>query len=331
MRKIIINIIGGMILAGLSSLPALADNHSALPGTVNYVEGNVTLGDQTLNAKSVGSETLQPGQTLVTNNGKAEMLLTPGVFVRLGDNSAVELVSGDLTNTQVEVDRGSAMVEVDELHKANDLRVADNGAMTRLEKPGIYEFDADHAQMMVFKGQAEVQEGDQHQKVKGGHEVNLTAAKLKSTGFDKDKYESSDLYRFSSLRSQYIGEASADAAQVYVSSPWTPGWFWDPWFSAYTFFPGAGFMYSPFGFGWGFYSPAWVGYYGAPLYYRHGFIAGGRYGNARTVPYHSVPNRAAVGRAGHFGVMGGGFHGGMAGGFHGSMGGGFHAGGGLHR
>ena len=322
MKKSIINIIGGMILAGLTSIPALAAN-SALPGTVNYVEGNVNLGDQALNAKSVGSETMEPGQTLATTNGKAEMLLTPGVFVRLGDNSAVELVSGDLTNTQVRVDRGSAMVEVDELHKENNLRVADNGAMTRLDKTGIYEFDADHAQMMVFKGEAEVQEGDQHQKVKGGHEVNLTADKLKSTGFDKDKYESSDLYRFSSLRSQYIGEASADAAQVYVGSPWAPGWFWDPWFSAYTFFPGAGFMYSPFGFGWGFYSPAFVGYYGAPLY-RHGFVAGGSYGNVHTVPYHGVPNHAALGHAsaGHFGVMGGGFHGGMAGGFHG--GGGFH-------
>jgi hypothetical protein len=321
MKKSIINIIGSMILAGLTSIPALAAN-SALPGTVNYVEGNVTLGDQALNAKAVGSETVEPGQTLVTNNGKAEMLLTPGVFVRLGDNSAVELVSGDLTNTQVRLDRGSAMIEVDELHKENNLRVADNGAMTRLAKTGIYEFDADHAQMMVFKGEAEVQEGDQHQKVKGGHEVNLTADKLKSTSFDKDKYENSDLYRFSSLRSQYIGEASADAAQVYVGSPWAPGWFWDPWFSAYTFFPGAGFMYSPFGFGWGFYSPAFVGYYGAPLYYRHGFAAGGRYGNVHAVPYRGVPNHAVMGHASHFGVMGGAFHGGMAGSFH--AGGGFH-------
>ncbi len=326
MKNSIIKIIGGMILAGLMSLPAFAAD-SALPGTVNYVEGNVALGNETLNAKSVGSVTVEPGQSLVTNNGKAEMLLTPGVFLRLGSDSAVELVSGNLTDTQVQVDRGTALIEVDELHKQNDLRVADNGATTRVEKTGIYEFDADHAQMLVFKGEAEVQEGDQHQKVRGGHEVTLTADKLKSTGFDKDKYESSDLYRFSSLRSQYIGEASADAAQVYVGSPWAPGWFWDPWFSAYTFFPGAGFMYSPFSYGWGFYSPAWVGYYGAPYgAYRHGFVAGGRYGNVRSVPYHGGVAHASAGHfgggGGHFGVMGGGFHGGM---------GGFHGGGGFHR
>ncbi len=321
MKKSIIHIVGSMILAGLMSVPALAEN-SALPGTVNYVEGNVALGNDALNAKSVGSATLEAGQSLVTNKGKAEMLLMPGVFVRLDDNSALQLVSGDLTNTEVRVERGSALIEVDELHKENNLRIADNGAMTQLQKTGIYEFDADHGQMLVFKGEAEVQEGDQHQKVKGGHEVTLTDAKLKSTSFDKDKYESSDLYRFSSLRSQYISEASVDAAQVYVGSPWAPGWFWDPWYSSYTFFPGAGFMYSPFGFGWGFYSPAWIGYYGVPRgYYGHGFVAGGRYGNVHAGPYHNAPARAS---AGHLGVMGGGFHGG-------GFGGGFHGGGGGHR
>ena len=42
---------------------------------------------------------------------------------------------------------------------------------------------------------------------------------------------------------------------------------WDPWFSCYTFIPGDGIFYSPFG--WGFYSPWWA--YQAPIYF------GGRY------------------------------------------------------
>jgi hypothetical protein len=323
MKQSIIKIIGGMILAGMMSLPALAAD-SALPGTVNYVEGNVALGDQALNAKSVGSATVEPGQSLRTNKGKAEILLTPGVFLRLGDDSAAQLVSANLTNTEVRLERGSAMVEVDELHKENNLRVADNGATTQLKKTGIYAFDADHAQ---------VQEGDQHAKVKAGHELTLTDAKLKSTGFDKDKYKASDLYRFSSLRSQYISEASVDAAQGYAGGAWAPGWFWDPWFSAYTFFPGDGFLYSPFGWGWGFYSPAWIGYYGAPYgYYHRGFVGGGRFGNVHAVPYHAV-GRAGAGHVHAFaGAHAGGFSGGHVGGFAGGgfHGGGFH-GGGAHR
>jgi hypothetical protein len=314
-------IIGGMILAGLMAVPAMATANPASPGTVNYVEGKVDLGNEALNAKSVGSTTLEPGQSLITDQGKVEMLLTPGVFVRVGDNSVMQLVSGNLTNTEVRLDKGSALVEVDEIHKDNNLLVADNGATTKLEKTGLYEFDADKGAVMVFKGKADVREGEEHETVKSGHEVELTAAKLKSTKFDKDKYESSDLYRFSSLRSQYIGEASVDAAQDYVGAAWAPGWFWDPWFSAYTFFPGAGFMYSPFGWGWGFYSPAWIGYYGVPYGYYRGGVRYYAHGNVRAVP-------ARV-HASHFATGGVGFHGGGAMAFH-SGGGGFH-GGGFHR
>jgi hypothetical protein len=51
---------------------------------------------------------------------------------------------------------------------------------------------------------------------------------------------------------------------------YAPGWDWDPYFSCYTFIPGDGIFYSPFG--WGFYSPFFVGY--APFgyygrYYHH--------------------------------------------------------------
>ena len=51
-------------------------------------------------------------------------------------------------------------------------------------------------------------------------------------------------------------EADADTARLYVNGGpgwYGAGWYWDPWFSAYTFIPGAGIFYSPFG--WGFYSP----------------------------------------------------------------------------
>lgn len=324
-RNKIIGIIGGMIFAGLMSVPAFADNgngNSALPGTVNYVEGSVDLGNQALNAKSIGATTLEPGQTIVTNNGKAEILLTPGVFVRLGDNSALQLVSPNLTKTEVQLERGKAMVEVDEIHKDNDLLMADNGAVTQMQKAGLYEFNADSGKVLVFKGEAKVDEGDLHKEVKGGHELNVEQAKLKTTGFDKDKYEDSDLYKFSSLRSQYIADASANAAEQYAGAGWAPGWFWDPWYSAYTFFPYGGFMYSPFGWGWGFYSPAWIGYYGAPGFYHGHYLVGAGYGHGHVAPF----------RAGsHFARSTGGnlgFHGNsMA--FHGGSMGGFHAGGGF--
>jgi hypothetical protein len=55
------------------------------PGTVNYVEGQASIDSHALNSKSIGSAELQPGQLLTTKKGKVEILLTPGVFLRVSN------------------------------------------------------------------------------------------------------------------------------------------------------------------------------------------------------------------------------------------------------
>ncbi len=313
--------IGSFFLAAILTAPAWGAT-PALPGTVNYVEGQAAIGDQSLSASSVGSANLQAGQTLTTQAGKAEILLTPGVFFRVGDNSVATMVSPTLTNTEVGLSKGQAIVEVAEIHNDNLLRVQEDGATTQLLKPGVYGFDADSGDVRVFKGEAVVQDGDQQVKVKGGHELNVNnTAKLKSSKFDQAAYAQSDLYRFSSLRSQYLAEANVAAAGAYVGGLgwYGGGWYWNPLFTAYTWIPGDGVFYSPFG--WGFYSPLWVGY--APYYgryYPHGYVAG-RYGAAYAHPgYVGRPasgfrGPASAGAAAPHFAGGGGFHGG-GGGFH---------------
>jgi hypothetical protein len=49
------------------------------PGTLNYVEGQVSINGQVVTWLSVGSSQLKEGQVVETANGKAERLLTPGV------------------------------------------------------------------------------------------------------------------------------------------------------------------------------------------------------------------------------------------------------------
>ncbi len=142
---------------GIAGAPALADQtpaQPALPGTVNYVEGTASLDGQRLNSRDAGNATLESGQELSTATGKAEILLTPGVFLRLDSNSMVKMVNPDLTLTQVALEKGRAGVEVDEIHPQNDLQVIDAGVTTRLDKEGYYEFDADKPTAMVFKGMA---------------------------------------------------------------------------------------------------------------------------------------------------------------------------------
>jgi hypothetical protein len=336
MKKQYAVIAGLLLTALLSAAPAWA-TQTARPGSLNYVEGQVSVANQPVDAKSIGSVELEAGQTLATGAGKAELLLTPGVFFRVGDNSSTRMISPNLTDTEVEVVYGNALVEVTDIHPENNLQVIEDGKSTQLVKNGLYDFDADHDQLRVFDGQAVIQDGNKQVKVKGGHEVSFNDEPLKTQKFDKRSFESSDLYRWTSLRSSYLAEANVDAARTYVvgGPGWFGyGWYWDPWFSAYTFIPGDGIFYSPFG--WGYYSPGFV--WGAPFFY------GGRYyhhfaGDYRAwgpgyhygFPYHygngvrygarpAAGASASRGGAAPHGFSGGGF-----------SGGGFHGGGGFHR
>lgn len=316
-------------LAALLSVPALgADTNTqrtAMPGTLNYVEGQASIGNQTLSSKEVGTADLEDGQVLETGNGKAEILLTPGVYLRLGSNSAVKMVSGNLTDTQVALRQGEAMLEVDQIYKENNIHITQPGADTRVLKTGLYAFDATDQQVRVFDGKASVATDDRKITVKKDHQLALNSPKLKAKDFNKKQVEQNDdLYRWSSLRSEYLSQANIDAAQRYYANGgfapgwWGAGWYWDPWFDGFTFLPADGFFYNPFG--WGFYSPVMVWrapYYGGFVGYRH------FNGNRPVAIGHGFRNHAVTHYNGFHPVRSGGF-----GGFHGAGGGGFHGGGG---
>src|SRR5580704_7141492 len=272
MRYLRSTLTAGFLLAASLAIPARGDTQprgNAVPGTLNYVEGQVSINSQPLNSKSIGEATLELGQSIITENGKAEVLLTPGIFLRVGSNSSVKMISPSLTNTEIGVDEGEASIEVAEIHKQNNIRIDADGLTTELVKNGYYDFDAAHNQVRVLDGEAIVDENGRPVKVKGGHELTLNQESTKPQGFDKKAYEASDLYRWSSLRSAYLAEANVDLGPTYIASGgyglgwYGSGWYWDPWFGTYTFIPGDGIFYSPFG--WGFYSPFAV--YGSPFFY----------------------------------------------------------------
>ncbi len=117
------------------------------------------------------------------------------MFLRVDKDSAVKMISPDLTRTEVQLEQGRAMVEVAEIHDQNHLLVREDGIDTQLVKKGLYEFDADKQQVLVFDGKAQVQDGDRTVSVKGGKEVDLNDTdKLKAHSFSKDEYKQSDLF-----------------------------------------------------------------------------------------------------------------------------------------
>jgi hypothetical protein len=230
------------------------------------------------------------------------------------------MISASITNTAVQLDKGRVMIEVAEIHDQNHMLIRQDGFETRLVKKGLYLFDADRQQVLVFGGKADVQDGGHTVSVNDGKRLDLNSpGELKTHEFDKENYKQSDLYQWSSLRSSYLAEANADTASVYVSSGyygpgWVgDGWYWDPGFNGYTFIPGDGVFYSPFGFG--FYSPLVVfrsPFFGRPFnHFGHpAFVGGFRPGFHGGSEFHGSP----------------GFHGGSE--FHGSPG--FHNGGLAH-
>jgi len=313
--------LGVLVASVLMAIPAAAAS-SAIPGTLNYVEGQVTVAGQPVTSHSVGLVQVEPNQVLETEQGRAEILLTPGVFVRVGDNSAVRLVSPGLADTRIEVLRGQAIVEVAELFKDNNLWIMMNGASTRLEKEGLYGFNATSRVVQVFDGQATAQQGDRHIDLKKDRQF-VFGGPWKATHFDPKTQAAQDpLYAWSNLRSEYEAEASMQSARtVFVGggSYWDgPGWYWNPYWSMYGFIPGDGIWYSPFG--WPFYSPWAYGYgfgYGLGGYGRGGFAVRG----------HGHVAGAAIASSGRFAGSsarsGGGFGArGFAGGMHGGFGGG---------
>ena len=317
----------------------------AQPGAVNYVEGIASLDGSPLTQRDVGSASMQAGQEIRTSEGKVEILLNPGIYLRMDSNSAVRMISPSLTPTIVELEHGRASVEVDQLLKENVVQLVDNGVTTQMVKTGYYEFNANSPMARVFKGQAEAEyRPHKWEKIKGEHELTLIPDQHEKTRRFHPDLNEDPLMAWSKLRSQYLAEENEQIAADYYGGGYGSGWYWDPYGLGYTYL-GMSPFYSPFG--WGYYPMGWGwggGYYGG--YYGGGYYGGRDFdgdgdagyggqgfrpiGSGRFVGGVGTGFRGVGGYHGVGGMHNGGFHGGnIGGGFHGGIGGGgFHGGGG---
>src|ERR1700744_75174 len=152
-------ILSGLLAGGLASGGGFAQHQiiSAQSGTVQYVEGTVYAAGQRVERKFGQFPSLRPGDELRTDDGRAEVLLTPGAFLRLDDHTSIQMISNHLTDTRVEVVKGSVMVECDELLKDNAVALVYQGDTIQLEKHGLYRLETQPAEFRVYEGEAMVQ------------------------------------------------------------------------------------------------------------------------------------------------------------------------------
>ena len=275
------------------------------PGSVNYVQGQVSAAGQTLTIQSVGHFALMPGHTVDTgNDGYVEVLLTPGAFLRVGPNSEFSISAVGLADTRINLARGNALVEVDQLISGTHVEVTFGPTSVDMLKKGLYAFAANPSALRVFDGKADVISSTSNHDA-GKHEQILIADNptLKKSSFDENQAKQDPLYVWSAARSRAESEQNKLVSQNPTGYyPSGGGWFWDPYANYYGFW-GPGSFDSPFGFGFygGFYPGFSHAYYGD---FRRGGYRGGGAGHA----FVGV----------HGNGVGGGFHGG---GFHGGGGG----------
>ncbi|HVT94738.1 MAG TPA: hypothetical protein VHD76_17955 [Bryobacteraceae bacterium] len=257
---------------------------SARSGVVQYVEGDVTLGGEALNPQAGEFPAIRKNDVLHTGAGRVEILLTPGVFLRTGENTSIRMVANSLVDTQVEFLDGSALLECDDLLKDNAVTVLHGGAKVQLKRNGLYRFDSNPARVGVYNGEALVQDASGKTiTLKGGHQAQFEGA-LAESRFDSKLAEDA-LYRWSARRSSYVAMANVSAAkqiQDVGGGSWSNSvWAFNPAFGMYTYVPYGSSLYSPFGYG--FLNPydALSFYNAYPYYYGGGYYPSGRYGTAK--------------------------------------------------
>jgi uncharacterized membrane protein YgcG len=258
------------------ALEGLAQNRekfviSARAGGINAVTGgaSVTSRNDTGWQQLMITDDLSSGDRVRTAfDGRVEILLNPGSYLRLGGNSEVELLDNSLASLEVKLLRGTAIVEATGADGL-ELNIGISTPHTRLAivRQGLYRLNVvpeDATELIVRKGRVIL--SDTQTKVKGGNKIvfsatNVSIAKLtkeEKKRNDKDEVEvwSKDRAETLAKANRKITDRMLTSAFSTSSNPWEPLrpygrtfgiWFFNPNAGCYTFLP---FYYgfgSPYG------------------------------------------------------------------------------------
>lgn len=199
-------------------VPALTQSVvSTHSGIVYFFDGSVRIGDQQLEQKFGRFPDIGDGRELRTEHGRAEVLLTPGAVLRVGENSAVRVLSSTFSDTRVELLDGSAILEANEPAKNNSVRVVRKNWEVKLPHEGVYRIDSEPSRVTVYQGEADVSTGEDSETVavRAGETLPLEAVLVPesapATGSDEFK-------NWAMSRSQAIASDNA-TAQGIVDDP----------------------------------------------------------------------------------------------------------------
>jgi hypothetical protein len=254
---------------------------------IHFSDGSVFLDDQRVEQKTGKFGQMNNGSELRTQDGRAEVLLTPGTFLRVGANSAIRMLSNKLEDTRVELLSGSAVLNQGQDALADtSVTVLYNLDQVHIKHPGRYRFDSQPPQVKVESGDAEVTADGKSVDAGAGYVVpfegKLTARKLLS---DAHVNSGDDLENWSAERDTSVAENNQDAAATSDLSGVIDGWQNNPdavlqSLGIPPYIPGMSSMLPPAGYGsYGYGSYGYgAGGYGAGGY-GSGLYGSGLYGS----------------------------------------------------
>jgi hypothetical protein len=233
---------------------------SAKAGGINYISGNVTVnrrgtgGQQTL----TDQDNLEDGDVVTTGaGGRVEVLLNPGSYMRVAENSEFEFADTSLERLRINLLRGSAIIEVVGEDDYLELKVETPQASANIFKRGIYRINVpamDRTEFIVRKGRALVV--PPAQEIKSGKMIIISRGMTEIAKIDKRLEDSLDLW--SRERAEYLASINRQMQPSVLSaslSDYTDDWMYGSWAydrrrNCYVYVPGRGGASSPYGYGY---------------------------------------------------------------------------------
>jgi len=248
---------------------------SAKAGGINAVTGQASVhakGESEWQQLNV-TDDLDAGDRVKTaSDGRVEILLNPGSYLRVGGNSEVELSNNSLDNLELRLLRGTAIVEATGADGL-ELNINISTPHTRLAivRQGLYRLNVvpeDATELIVRKGRVIL--NDSHTKVKGGNKVVFSATSVsvaKLTKEEKDNKE--EVEAWSKQRAETLAKANRRITDRMMMSAFSSFRT-----SPYDLFASRG------GSGFWFYNSGAGCYTFLPLFYGFGSPYGGSYGRS---------------------------------------------------
>jgi hypothetical protein len=209
-----------MVFAALIGQLSAQKVVSARAGLITYVQGFASLDSRRVVIKTTRFPQMKDGEALSTARGRAEILLAPGVILRLAENSRVRLADTQLSDTHVEIQRGDALIEVLQLPEGSRIQIHLADTVTEFTRTGLYRFGTTQKTLRVYGGEASVRSGSMTAVVKRGMTGSLNST-LALEKFDRKQTDA--LHAWAARRSfdLFMGDPEARQKQNHWQSAGT--------------------------------------------------------------------------------------------------------------